>query len=88
MYEAAGPGAPPLLVKATPLFGQDYMAFKASCMSDAKPRAALHLARYINQELMSSLRKVPGMPQLSCQLRHQVMHMTMRWAVAYQHAKR
>ena len=80
MYEAASPGAPPLLVKATPLFGQDYMAFKASCMSDAKPRAALHLACYINQELklMSCLRKVPGMPQLSCQLRNQVMHMKMR----------
>ena len=80
MYEAASPGAPPLLVKATPLFGQDYMAFKASCMSDARPRAALHLARHVNQELklVTSLEKVPGMPQLSCQLRNQVMHMTMR----------
>ena len=80
MCEAANPGAPPLLVKSLRLFGQDYMGFKASALSDAKPQAAEHLAHHVNQELtmMSSLGQLPGIPQLSCQLQQQVMYMTMR----------
>lgn len=80
LYEAANPRSTPVLVKVSDLFEQEHMGLQGHATAAEFPQRAWCLAQHVNHEVlvMKALHGVRGIPQLSCQLKHQTHYRTMR----------